>query len=103
VLGDPATHVARYRVYVCHNTTCKSRGAGNVWRALRRELHQAGAEAEAELVVATCQGRCEFGPNLTVHPGATKYRGVTSDDAAAIVHDHLLGGESVERLIFREC
>lgn len=94
--------MAGYRVYVCHNTTCKSRGAGNVWRALRRELNQAGTEAEAELIVATCQGRCEYGPNLTVHPGATKYKGVEADDAAAIVQDHLLRGEIVERLVFRE-
>ncbi len=94
--------MAPYRVYVCHNTTCKSRGAGNIWRALRRELNQAGAQAEAELIVATCQGRCEYGPNLTVHPGATKYKGVEADDATAIVQDHLLGGEIVERLVFRE-
>ncbi len=94
--------MAGYRVYVCHNTTCKSRGVGNVWRALRRELESVGAEAQAELIVATCQGRCEYGPNLTVHPGATRYSGVTPEDAAAIARDHLVHGEVVERLIFRE-
>jgi len=52
--------------------------------------------------VAGCQGRCDFGPKLTIHPGATKYSGVTPEDAALIVREHLLGGSVVDRLIFRE-
>lgn len=91
-----------YRVYVCHNDSCKIRGAREVWRALHRELQRHAAEADTELIVATCQGRCEWGPNLTIHPGATKYSGVTPDDAEAIVREHLAGGQPVERLIFSE-
>ena len=94
--------MATYRVYVCHNTSCKQMGAQAVWQALRREVRAQAEDEVAELIVAGCQGRCDFGPNLTIHPGATKYSGVTPEDAALIVREHLLGGSVVDRLIFRE-
>ena len=94
--------MSTYRVYVCHNSFCKQRGAQAVWRALRREARIQAAEEEVEFIVAGCQGRCDFGPNLTIHPGATKYSGVTPEDAPAIIGDHLLGGNVVEELVFRE-
>ena len=93
--------MAKYRVYVCHNISCKSLGAPAVWQALRREVVRQGAEDAADLIVAGCQGRCDYGPNLTIHPGATKYSGVTPEDAPAIVHDHLLRDQIVDDLIFR--
>ena len=92
--------MSTYRVYVCHNNFCKQNGAPAVWQALRREIRAQGAEDVAELIVAGCQGRCDFGPNLTIHPGATKYSGVTPEDAPAIVREHFLGGALVDELLF---
>ena len=93
--------MAKYRIYVCHNDSCKRLGAQGVWQALRRELSaQSGVDA-ADLIVAGCQGRCDFGPNLTIHPGATKYSGVVSEDAPAIVRRHVLGDEIMDELLFR--
>ena len=94
--------MSNYRIYVCHNDHCKRNGAQAVWQALRRELRAQEAEDVADLIVAGCQGRCDFGPNLTIHPGATKYSGVTSEDAPAIVREHLRDGQVIDRLIFRE-
>ena len=42
-------------------------------KTLRREVQAQGATEQADLIVGGCQGRCDFGPNLIVHPGATKY------------------------------
>ena len=91
-----------YRVYVCHNEHCKRNGAQAVWQALRRELQAQGIQETVELIVAGCQARCDFGPNLTIHPGPTKYSGVTPEDAPAIVREHLAGGAVVEDLLFRD-
>ncbi len=92
--------MATYRVYVCHNTSCKQMGAQAVWQALRREVRAQTEDEVAELIVAGCQGRCDFGPNLTIHPGATKYSGTAPEDASMIVEQHLLGGDLVDELIF---
>lgn len=53
------------------------------------------------LIVGGCQGRCDFGPNLIVHPGATKYSDVKLRDVAKIVREHLLQGCPVEELRFQ--
>jgi (2Fe-2S) ferredoxin len=90
-----------YRVYVCHGDSCKRGGAQAVWQALRNELQHQQAEEAASLIVAGCQGRCDDGPNLTVHPGATKYSGVMPAHVSAIVRDHLLHGVIVEEILFR--
>ena len=93
--------MSTYRIYVCHNESCKRAGGQAVWQALRRELQAHNAGDRVEMIVAGCQARCDFGPNLTVHPGATRYSGVAPADASAIVTRHILGGEPVEELVFR--
>jgi (2Fe-2S) ferredoxin len=94
--------MASYRVYVCQGESCKRRGAQAVWQALRREVAAQGAQETADLIVGGCQGRCDFGPNLIVHPGATKYSGATAEIAPVIVRSHLLSGSVVDDLLFRE-
>lgn len=91
--------MASYRVYVCHGVSCKRLGAQTVWQALRRELSAQAAD-DSELIVGGCQGRCDYGPNLTIHPGATKYSGTRAEDAATIVRQHLIGGTIVDDLVF---
>lgn len=92
--------MASYRIYVCQGDSCKRLGAQAVWQALRREVRSQAAEEAGELIVGGCQGRCDYGPNLTIHPGATKYSGTAPEDASTIVRRHLLGGEIVDDLIF---
>ena len=93
--------MSTYRVYVCHNDSCKRLGAQAVWQALRREVRAHGVEEQVDLIVGGCQARCDFGPNLTIHPGATKYSGVAPEDVPAIVGEHLCGGRIVDELVFR--
>jgi (2Fe-2S) ferredoxin len=92
--------MATFRVYVCQGDSCKRRGAQAVWQALRREVYSQAAEEAGDLIVGGCQGRCDYGPNLIIHPGATKYSGTTPQDVPAIVREHLLGGKIVEELRF---
>ncbi len=92
--------MSNYRVYVCHGASCKHGGAQRVWQALRRETQTQSAEDAASLIVGGCQGRCDFGPNLTIHPGATKYSGVAAEDGSRIVREHLLRGSILEDLVF---
>ncbi len=94
--------MSNYRVYVCQGDTCKRLGAQKIWRALQHEIRAQGAEDVVALIVGGCQGRCDYGPNLTIHPGATKYSGLAPEDAATVVREHMLGDCIVDELVFRE-
>ena len=93
--------MATYRVYACHGESCKRDGAQAVWRTLQEEVRAQHAGERADLIVGGCQGRCDFGPNLIVHPGATKYSEVRVRDVARIVSEHLVQGCIVEELRFQ--
>ena len=45
-----------------------------------------------------CLDRCELGPVMVVYPEGTWYRYETMEDIEAILNDHLIGGQVVERL-----
>ena len=49
-----------------------------------------------------CQGFCQMGPLVTLHPSGLFYCGVKAADAAEIVERTLKGGEVVERLLYVE-
>ena len=93
--------MATFRVYVCQSDSCKRNGAQALWRALRHEVQAQAAGEAADLIVGGCQGRCDYGPNLIIHPGAIKYSALTPADAATVVREHLLDGKVVEELLFR--
>ncbi|MBA3943389.1 MAG: (2Fe-2S) ferredoxin domain-containing protein [Herpetosiphonaceae bacterium] len=92
--------MASYRIYVCHNRDCRERGAAQVWAGLQREIVLRGLENDVELIVAGCQSRCEWGPNVTVHPGATKYSGVDRAATRAIIEQHIVGGTPASDYLF---
>lgn len=46
-----------------------------------------------------CQGQCASGPTVRVVPGDSWYCQVKSEDVDVIMHDHVAGGEPVERLL----
>lgn len=93
--------MGNYRVYFCHNDHCKRRGAQVAWAALRQAVRERGLEESSTLIVSGCQGRCDFGPNITIHPGATKYSEVGPEDATRIAEEHLEADQIVDDKVFR--
>jgi (2Fe-2S) ferredoxin len=45
-----------------------------------------------------CLGTCSNGPSVLVYPEGVMYGGIAKDDVAAIVEEHLLGDQPVQRL-----
>jgi (2Fe-2S) ferredoxin len=68
---------------------------------LENALRQAGIQDRIEVVVATCRNRCDFGPSMNVYPGPVFYNELTPEAIEEIVRDHLVGGQPVERWIYR--
>ena len=45
-----------------------------------------------------CLGPCGYGTSVLVYPDSVMYGKVTKDDVSAIIDEHLLGDNPVERL-----
>ncbi len=82
--------------------SCGPRGGGEVYNALQEAL---GAHEELWdsvcVTVASCLGPCFDGPTVVVYPEGTWSAGVSPADAAEIVEKHLVGGQPVERLLYK--
>jgi len=91
-------------ILVCAGTGCIANGALKVAEALERELAEQGAEAAIELGTKKtgCHGFCEKGPLVIFHPAGTCYTRVKERDAAAIVKRTVIGGEVIEKLLYKD-
>ena len=87
------------RIRLCTGGGCLASGAEKIRAALEGEL--AGRDGHVQIAETGCMGPCAAGPVLAVDPDGTFYEGVTPEDAREIVHDHVLGGRPVERLLHR--
>jgi (2Fe-2S) ferredoxin/SAM-dependent methyltransferase len=98
----------RHHVFACEQRKpdglpcCASRGSLAVIEALRREVAAQGLLDAVQVTPCGSIGLCEHGPNLVVYPEGTWYSGVTPDDVAEIVREHLGRGRPVARLARRD-
>ncbi|WP_349679706.1 NADH-ubiquinone oxidoreductase-F iron-sulfur binding region domain-containing protein [Acetomicrobium sp. UBA5826] len=88
-------------VRVCCGTGCVSNGSMEVLKAFEEALRGVG-EVEAMAKFTGCHGFCERGPIVIVSPGEIFYQNVKPKDVNEIVQRTILGGEVVERLLYRD-
>jgi NADH:ubiquinone oxidoreductase subunit F (NADH-binding)/(2Fe-2S) ferredoxin len=89
-------------ILVCRGTGCTAAGSGEVEEAFKDAVKRNGLEARARVVKIGCRGFCEKGPNVTIFPGDTLYTEVQAKDVNGIVERHLLKGEFVDRLLYKD-
>jgi NADH-quinone oxidoreductase subunit F len=90
----------RYTVLICAGAGCISCGCLPVKDALVDELRKAGLTDAVQIKMTGCMGNCDVGPSLLVRPGGVFYCKVKPEDMAAVVKQHFVGGEPVERLCY---
>jgi len=82
--------------------SCGSQQAGEVLLRLQEELAEHPELWDSVTVTSSgCLGMCFDGPAIVVYPEAVWYAHVTPADVAEIVESHLVGGQPVERLVYR--
>lgn len=86
---------------ICGATGCLSSGSGSVEEALHEALEKHGLQEKYRVVMAGCPGFCEVGPIMVVYPDEVFYCRLTPGAMAEIVEKHFLGGEIVERLLYK--
>ncbi|MBS3984177.1 MAG: NADH-quinone oxidoreductase subunit NuoF [Selenomonadales bacterium] len=92
----------RSHVLICAGTGCTSSGCKAVEQAMLAEIEKQGLAKEVKVVQTGCFGFCKIGPIVMVYPEGSFYCYVKPEDAAELVHEHLLKGRLVERLLYRD-
>ena len=86
---------------ICGATGCISSGSQAVGQALIEELEKRSIKDNYRLVMGGCPGFCEVGPIIVIYPDEVFYCRLKPQDMIELVEKHLLGGEIVERLLYK--
>jgi len=86
---------------ICQGTGCTSSKSEQIRAELEREVRQAGLH-DILVDFTGCHGFCQQGPILVVEPENIFYTHVKIEDVPDIVHSHLLNGDLVQRLFYRD-
>jgi Ferredoxin len=78
--------------------SCQQSGCGEMWEEFQYQFQSRNLWERFALTATGCQGPCGFGPNVLVYPEGVMYGKVGKADVAAIIDEHLLGDQPVERL-----
>jgi (2Fe-2S) ferredoxin len=97
-------------IFVCVNERlkdhpkgcCLHKGSAEVREAMKEELKKLGLRSIVRANNSGCLDACEFGPTIVVYPEGVWYGGVTKEDVHDIIHEHIINGKVVERLLIRE-
>ena len=100
-MGKPVKHV-----FVCTQTrppghprgSCGASGGMAVMQEFLQHFEQKQLWGKIAVTGCGCLGTCSSGPSVLVYPEGVMYGGVDKDGVAAIVEEHLLGDQPVERL-----
>ncbi|GAB4340491.1 MAG: NADH-quinone oxidoreductase subunit NuoF [Calditrichia bacterium] len=107
-----ASRTIRHRIVICAGTGCVANGALQVYQEFKNIIREKGLELVTELQYKAeheeeihlsqsgCQGFCQMGPLVTIHPENILYVKVKPEDVPEIVQKTLLEKEPVERLLY---
>ncbi len=95
---------ARYKgaLMVCTGTGCVSAKGFNIYDRLKKELVARSLENDYLVVKTGCNGFCAVGPIVVMQPQGIFYQKVSEEDITSIIDEHLLGGNVVEKLLYKD-
>lgn len=101
--GDKPLEGSKKRdIMVCGGTGCQASGSATLAQNMREILAEKGLDKEVRVIETGCFGFCEKGPIVKVYPDDVFYVEVKPEDARAIVEEHIIGGQTIERLLYIE-
>lgn len=89
-------------ILVCGGTGCKSSNSSLIVSNLEEEIAAADMSDRVTVIMTGCFGFCEKGPIVKILPDNTFYTEVKPEDAKEIVQSHIVNGEKVERLLYKD-
>lgn len=89
-------------VLVCVGGGCLASGALEICEAFRKGIENKDLSQKVSLVETGCMGPCAAGPVAKILPDNIFYQGITVEDVQTIVDQHLVGGEVVTDLLYKD-
>ncbi|MCW7754341.1 NADH-quinone oxidoreductase subunit NuoF [Desulfobotulus sp. H1] len=86
---------------VCSGNQCESAKSEEIFKELKKTVTDLNLGQEIQVVKTGCFGLCTQGPIVKILPDETFYVGVDTGDVKAIIHEHIIGGQTIERLKFK--
>ena len=100
-------------VLICAGTGCIAGGALKIYENLKNECesrglpvyiglkHDSDEEKSLHIKMSGCHGFCEMGPLVHIEPMGIMYIHVKPEDCREILEKTVLGGEIIDRLVYR--
>ena len=85
---------------LCGGTGCLSSRSDEITAELKRLVEEKGLEDKVTINQVGCFGFCSQGPFVKIYPEDTLYRLVHIEDCAEIIEKDIMGGETIERLLY---
>ncbi|MFC2069839.1 NADH-quinone oxidoreductase subunit NuoF [Chloroflexota bacterium] len=101
IVNNSASESKMRTLLVCMGTGCVSGGSNEIYEALKREVESAGLK-DVRVDISGCHGFCQRGPIVNIEPDGFFYTEVQVEDVHEIVRSHLVNGQPVERLFYRD-
>ena len=99
---DAEQNICKREILVCGGTGCQSADSQIIINNLNAKIKEAGLLNDVEVHITGCFGFCEKGPIVKIYPDNVFYIHVKPEDAEEIVHQHLIKGKVVDRLLYEE-
>ncbi|MFC2128402.1 NADH-ubiquinone oxidoreductase-F iron-sulfur binding region domain-containing protein [Bacteroidota bacterium] len=87
---------------VCAGTGCVSAKGLEILDELKNQIKEKGLEKQYIAIGTGCNGFCAAGPIVVIQPEGTFYQKVNKKSVSDIVNKHLIGGEIVEKLLYKD-
>lgn len=92
----------KMQILICGGTSCSDKQSEIVSDNLKLELEANALENDIKVVRTGCFGLCNLGPIVKITPGDVIYTHVSPDDVREIVSEHIIKGQKVERLLYKD-
>ncbi len=101
------------KILVCGGTGCVAGGSLDIFARLKQLLEDKNIPVDVELAdephgdavgmkKSGCHGFCEMGPLVRIEPQGWLYTKVKLDDCEEIIEKTIVGGEMIERLVYKQ-
>lgn len=89
-------------ILVCGGTGCLASDSDKVIKNLGAILKAKGLSEQVQVIRTGCFGFCEQGPIIKIEPDNVFYVRVKPKDAKEIIEQHIINGNRVERLLYKD-
>jgi (2Fe-2S) ferredoxin len=93
-------------IFICTNQrapgekkSCGESCGLDLVKEFKRQLKEKQLSGRVRAQRAGCLDACEYGPSLVIYPEGVFYGGVTKEDIAEIIGEHVINNRPVDRLV----